>query len=317
MEVKDILSWVKQEVDNFLLKFPQWVIIIWWATATGKTALSLLLSEIYPVEIISADSRQVYRFMDIGTDKVPLSYRKIIPHYQIDIVDPDYFFTAWERKQQIEKIIPQILSRWKIPIVVGGTGLYIDMIYKNFPMPDAPPDFEFRKKLYMQEKEHPWSLYQELQKIDPKEAQKLHPNSLRYIVRALEIYYKTGKPKSEFAYEQPVKRPLLMIGLRRQKDDTNRRINKRILEQIEEGLVDEVRWLLKRYDPSLQSMQWLGYKEIVWYLQGKYDLDKAIEILKRNTHHYAKKQRTWFRRYISDSKVSPKPNVIYKLFNLS
>jgi len=318
MEVDQILPQVEEEVKDFVEKTQgQWVVVIWWATATGKTALSLLLAKKFPVEIISADSRQVYRYMDIGTDKVSREIRQQIPHHQIDIVDPDYFFTAWERKEQVEELIPQILAKWKIPIVVGWTGLYIDMIYKNFPMPKAPPDFEFRKKLYEEEKKSPWILYQRLKKVDPQEAQKIHPHSLRYIVRALEIYHQTGKPKSAFAYEQPVKWPLLMLGLRRQKQDTNRRINKRIMEQIQEGLVDEVKWLLQRYDPSLQSMQGLGYKEIIGYLQGKYSLDKAIEILKRNTHRYAKRQRTWFRRYIADGKVSPKENVWYKVYDLS
>ena len=317
MEVKDILPQAKTEVQKFWEQNKwKWVIVIWGATATGKTALSIMLAQDFPIEIISSDSRQVYRRMDIGTDKVSPQIRQKVPHHQIDIVEPDYFYTAWERKKQVEELIPQILARWKIPVVVGGTGLYIDMIYKNFPMPEAPPDFEFRQKLYQREEEQPWVLYQKLQQIDPQEASKLHPNSLRYIVRALEIYHQTGKPKSEFAYEQPVKRPLLMLGLRRQKEDTNRRINKRILEQIEEGLIDEVKWLLQRYDPSLQSMQGLGYKEIVGYLQGRYDLNKAIEILKRNTHHYAKKQRTWFRRYIADAESVPKSNVGYKLYKL-
>jgi tRNA dimethylallyltransferase len=227
-------------------------------------------------------------------------------------------YTAWERKKDTEEIVEKILSENNLPIIVWGTGLYIDTIYKNFDMPDVEPDFELRKKLYEEEETNPWILYKRLQEVDPLEAQKLHPHTLRYIVRALEIYYKTGKPKSELAKQRPVKWPLLMIWLWREKEDTNKRINKRIKKQIESGLVDEVKWLLDQgYSPDLQSMQGLGYKEIVWYLQWKYDLDKAVEILKRNTHRYAKRQRTWFRRYIAESKQAPRQNVKYLFYNLT
>ena len=318
MEPQDIFEDVLINIKKFKDKNPNWIVIIRWPTATGKTNLSLMLAEKLPSEIISADSRQIYKYMDIWTDKVSKKWREKIPHRQIDIVEPDQLYTAWEWKKDTEDLITKILSKNKLPIIVWWTGLYIDTIYKNFDMPDVAPDFQLREKLYKLEEENPWILYKKLQEVDPQEAQKLHPNTLRYIVRALEIYYKTWKPKSELAKQRPVKWPILMIWLRREKEDTNRRINKRIKEQIKMWLVDEVKWLLDQwYSPDLQSMQWLGYKEIVWYLQWKYDLDKAIEILKRNTHRYAKRQRTWFRRYIAESKVAPRENVEYRLYNLT
>ncbi len=318
MEVTDIFPNVLEKVRDFADRNPKGVIIIRWPTATWKTDLSIKLAEKLPSEIISADSRQIYKYMDIWTDKVSKEIRERIPHFQIDIVDPSQLYTAWERKKDTENIISNIHSRWKIPIIVWGTWLYIDTIYKNFDMPDVEPDFSLREKLYKEEEKNPWILYKKLQEVDPLEAQKLHPNTLRYIVRALEIYYKTWKPKSELARQRPVKWPLLMIWLRREKEDTNKRINKRIKKQIEMWLVDEVKWLLDQwYSPDLQSMQWLWYKEIVWYLQGRYDLEKAVEILKRNTHRYAKRQRTWFRRYIAESKQAPRQNVEYLFYNLT
>jgi len=318
MEVSAIFEDVLNKIQKFIEKYPNWIVIIRWPTATGKTNLSLMIAEKVSSEIISADSRQIYKYMDIWTDKVSWDWRKKIPHWQIDIVEPDQLYTAWEWKKDTEILIEKILSKNKLPIIVWWTGLYIDTIYKNFDMPDVAPDFQLRERLYKMEKENPGILYKKLQEVDPLEAQKLHPNTLRYIVRALEIYYKTWKPKSQLAKQRPVKWPILMIGLRREKEDTNRRINKRIMQQIENWLVDEVKWLLDQgYSPDLQSMQGLWYKEIVWYLQWKYDLDKAIEILKRNTHRYAKRQRTWFRRYIAESKVAPRKNVEYLFYNLT
>lgn len=170
---------------------PDGVVIIWGATATGKTRLSLLLAKHLPIEIISSDSRQIYRKMDIGTDKISPDIRAKIPHHQIDILDPDQSYTAGHRKEATDLLSDQILSSNKTPFIVGGTGLYIDTIYKNFSMPDCPPDLKLRAELEEKEEKDPGFLFRELSKIDPDEAQKLHPNSTRYLIRALEIYYTT------------------------------------------------------------------------------------------------------------------------------
>lgn len=317
MNFKTILSDAVETISNFKDKNPDGTIIIRWATATGKSRLSVELSDFFDIEVISSDSRQIFREMDIGTDKISAEVRKKIPHHQIDIVNPDETYTAGQRKQDTEHQIDQILTRGKVPFIVGGTGLYIDTIYKNFSMPECPPDYDLRTELEQKEEQNPGVLHQELTAIDPEEAQKLHPNSIRYIIRALEIYKKTWITKTEGYIQKPPRHPLLMLGLRRDKESTNQLINARIKEMFKNWLIEEVDRLLKKgYAPSLQSMQGIGYKEVVGYLQGEYDKEQMEEVLKRNTHHLAKKQRTWFRRYIGEGKQAPKTWVEYKVWEL-
>ena len=317
MEVGDIILDVRDCCQGFLEKFSDWTIIIRWATATWKSKLSLLLSDFFDVEIISADSRQIFRWMDIWTDKVSLVYREKIPHHQIDIVDPDETYTAWQWKYDVENEVEEILWRKKSPIIVWWTWLYIDTIYKNFQMPECAPNYEYREELQKKEDSEPWYLYKLLQRIDPEEACKLHPNATRYIIRALEIYHETWKTKTELFLHQPVKHPLLMLWLWREKEETNMRINARIKEMLKSWLIDEVKWLLdKWYSQNLQSMRWIGYKEVIGYIQWEYDYDTMEELLRKNTHYLAKKQRTWFRRYIAEGIQSPRENVDYKVFYL-
>ena len=185
MEVNDILWKVKDRCQKFLEQFDDGTIIIWWATATWKSKLSLLLSDFFDIEIISADSRQIFRWMNIWTDKVPLERREKIPHHQIDIVNPDETYTAWQRKFDVENEVEEILWHKKHPFIVWWTWLYIDTIYKNFQMPECPPNYEYRNELQNKEDSEPWYVYNLLQQIDPEEASKLHPNATRYIIRAL------------------------------------------------------------------------------------------------------------------------------------
>ena len=317
MEIEDILLEARDCCQGFLERFSDGTIIIRWATATWKSKLSLLLSDFFPTEIISADSRQIFRWMDIWTDKVPLSYRQKIPHHQIDIVNPDETYTAWQRKFDVENQVENILSRKKTPIIVWWTGLYIDTIYKNFQMPECPPNYAYRDELQKKENSEPWYVYALLQQIDPEEASKLHPNATRYIIRALEIYHETWKTKTELFLHQKVTHPLLMLWLRREKEETNMRINARIKEMLKIWLVDEVQWLLNQnFSPSLQSMQWIGYKEVIWYIQWECDYDTMEELLRKNTHYLAKKQRTRFRRYIAEWIQTPRENVEYKVWSL-
>ena len=318
MEVADIVTDVRKDIEQFYESNPEGAVVIWWATATGKSKLSILLAEYFPLEVISADSRQIFRCMDIGTDKVSPEVRAEIPHHQIDIVDPDQLYTAGQWRNATEILISDIIERKKIPFIVWGTGLYIDTIYKNFSMPEVEPDFALREKWYAEEEKEQWVLRKKLHAVDPEEATKHHPNSMRYIVRALEIYEKTWVTKTDTAKELPVKQPLLMIGLWRDKDDSNRRINSRIKEMLKTWLVEEVQSLLdKWYTLEHQAMNGIGYKETVLYLEGKYNKEKLEEEIKRNTHYFAKKQRTWFRRYILDANAQPKDNVTYKLYQLS
>ena len=305
MEVNDILLDVKESCDCFFDSFKDWTVIIRWATATWKSKLSLLLSDFFSIEIISADSRQIFRGMDIWTDKVPLEWREKIPHHQIDIVNPDETYTAWQRKFDVENEIEDIIWHNKHPIIVWWTWLYIDTIYKNFQMPECPPNYDYRNELQEREDKEPWWVYNLLKEIDPEEAGKLHPNATRYIIRALEIYHGTWKTKTELFLHQPVKHPLLMLWLWREKEETNMRINARIKEMLKS-------W----YSSSLQSMQWIWYKEVVWYIQWEYWYDEMEEQLRKNTHYLAKKQRTWFRRYIAEWAQTPRDNVEYKLYHL-
>lgn len=318
MEVQDIVLEAKAEIESFRKQHPDGVVVIWWATATGKSKLSILLSEYFDTEIISADSRQIFRYMNIWTDKVPDDILAKIPHHQINIVNPDETYTSGQRKNDVYNIIPDILARKKLPMIVGGTWLYIDTVYKNFSMPDVEPDMQLRNELFAKEEKDPGILHKELMKLDPEEAMKLHPKSTRYIVRALEIFYKSGKRKTDTFISQPPQWPLLMLWLRREKEDTNMKINARIKEMLKWWLVDEVKGLLaKWYTKDMQSMQGIGYKEVVEFLDGKYDQKEMEERIKITTHQLAKKQRSRFRRYIAEGIQSPRPNVTYKVWKLS
>ena len=317
MKFEDIVLWSKGIIQDFVSKNPNWIVIIRWATATGKSRLSVELAKFFDVEIISSDSRQIFREMNIWTDKVSQEILDKIPHHQINIVNPDESYTAWQWQKDVQREIKEIQAKWKLPMIVWWTGLYIDTIYKNFQMPEIWPDFEFRKKVFDLEEKNPWFLHKELEKIDPDEAKKIHPKSTRYLVRALEIFHTSGKTKTESFLEKEVDQPILMMWIRREKDETNALINARIREMIKSGLVDEVRGLLEKwYSPTLQSMQWIGYKEVIWYLEWKYNMDEMEKLLQQNTQRLAKRQRTWFRRYISDEKENPKKNVIYKVWYL-
>ena len=304
---------LKDKIEVFLKQNPNGIVFFVWPTASWKTQLSLdTINAGIDAEIINSDSRQIYKYMDIWTDKVSKEIREEIPHHLMDIINPNELFTAWDWKKLALEKVEEIQKKWKIPFIVGWTGLYTDTIYKNYSLPDAKPDFKFREKLYKQEEENSGILWEKLNEIDPKEASKLHPHSVRYIVRALEIYEKTGKPKSEVCYEQEVPFPILMVIKRAEKEVANPKINKRVKEMFENGLVEEVENLLKMwYTEKDQWMQGIGYKEVVPYIKGEYDRGKAIELVKKNTHYYAKKQRTFFRRYIQDMRANPKKNVYY------
>ena len=317
MKFDEIVLWSKEVIQDFVTKNPNWIVIIRWATATGKSRLSVELAKFFDIEIISSDSRQIFREMNIWTDKVSQEILDKIPHHQIDIVNPDESYTAWQWQKDVQRQIKEIQSRWKLPMIVWWTGLYIDTIYKNFQMPEIWPDFKFRQKMFELEEKNPWFLHKELEKIDPDEAKKIHPKSTRYLVRALEIFHTSGKTKTESFLEKKVDQPILMMWIRREKEETNELINARIREMIKWWLVDEVRILLNKwYSPTLQSMQWIWYKEVIWYLKWEYDINEMEKLLQQNTQRLAKRQRTWFRRYIADEKENPKKDVSYKVWYL-
>ena len=272
--------------------------VIYGPTATGKTRLSLELAKKLwkPVEIVSADSRQVYKQLNIWTDKIDESIRAEIPHHQIDIIDPNEIYTAWQWQQDTYQIIEEILKRDHIPMIVGGTGLYIDTIVYNFSMHTCEPDQAYRDRLEELESKNPGTVWKMLQEIDPIEAAKNHPHSTRFIVRALEIYHVSGQTKTELMKKNPPRYPLLMIGLQQDVNIWNKLIDERIELMIKNGLVEEVKWLLEKgYDPSLTSLKTIDYKQTVQYIQGIVSYSDYIKSLQIN-HQLAKKQRTRFRR---------------------
>ncbi|MCG0276270.1 MAG: tRNA (adenosine(37)-N6)-dimethylallyltransferase MiaA [Thermosediminibacteraceae bacterium] len=270
-------------------------------TAVGKTEIAVEVALKLDGEIISADSMQIYRYMDIGTAKPTIDERKGVPHHMIDIIDPDEDFSVAEFKAMAEKCIADIHARGKLPILSGGTGLYVNAVCYGYTFPSFEKDENLRNQLKIEaEKYGKEFLYNKLKQVDPKAAEKIHPNNLRRVIRALEVYIKTGVPFSYFE-ELTKKRgspyDLLIFGLTRPREELYERINKRVLAMIEKGLVDEVKRLLEMgYTKELNSMQGLGYRQVIDYLEGQITLDEAIYLICRDTRRYAKRQYTWFRK---------------------
>lgn len=277
------------------------LIVIVGPTAVGKTDIAIALAKSLDGEIVSADSMQIYKYMDIGTAKPTVEEREGIPHYMIDVVDPDQEFSVAQFQQEAKAAIEDINQRGKLPILAGGTGLYINSLIYPMDFTDAGEDPEFRKKMraLASEKGNKY-LHKKLYEIDPDTAQRLHYNDIRRIIRALEVHHLTGKPMSH--YNQNLKnadKPYnsIIIGLTMDRKKLYNRINHRVDIMLEKGLVEEVKGLLEMgYNKNLTSMQGLGYKEIIAYLEGKRTLTEATEILKRDTRRFAKRQYTWFKR---------------------
>ncbi len=268
-------------------------------TAVGKTALSLELARRFDGEIISGDSMQVYRGMDIGTAKATPEERSIVPHHLIDICDPGEEYSVAQFQSMATRLITEINRRGRLPFIVGGTGLYIQSVTHNFQFSTAAQDLELRERLQrIAEAEGVESLHRQLAAIDPVTADRLHPNDVKRVIRALEIYHLTGQKMADFQHRAEISPyRLVMIGLTMERTVLYERINRRVDQMIADGLVEEVRRLLDRgYDPSLVSMQGLGYKELVPYLYGEISLEQAVEQIKKRTRHFAKRQLTWFRR---------------------
>lgn len=284
------------------------LLILLGPTGVGKTDISIKLAQKIPdIEIISADSMQIYKYMDIGTAKPKKNILKIIKHHMIDIVDPAENFDVMQYNKLATKIILDIFRRDKIPILVGGSGLYISSIIK--PLFSGPgKDADYRKILEEEAEKHGKEyLYEKLSKIDPISASRIKPNDLRRIIRALEVYNSTGKPISYLQnndsnkYNKNAKFKYHIIGLKRNRENLYQNINSRVDKMIKDGLIEEVKELrAKGYNSNLNSMQGLGYKQINKYLDGEYDKETAINLIKRDTRHYAKRQMTWFNNKIKN-----------------
>lgn len=269
-------------------------------TAVGKTQLSIEIAKTWNAEIISGDSMQVYRGMDIGTAKIAPEEREGIPHHLIDEYEPDYPFSVAEFQRRCRGLIADISSRGRLPFIVGGTGLYVESVCYNYEFVDSGADEAFREEQQRYaERFGEQALHERLRAVDPESADRLHPRDIRRVIRALEVYHLTGIPLSKQLEGQKKQSPyeLCMIGLTMDRAALYRRIDERVDRMLEEGLVDEVRKLLAAGVPrDAVSMQGLGYKEIALYLDGACTLDEAVYLLKRDTRRFAKRQLSWFRR---------------------
>ena len=276
------------------------VIAICGPTASGKTALSIELAKKINGEIISCDSMQIYKYMNIGTAKPDTQEMKSIKHYLLDIVEPNERYSVADYKRDAKKAIKEIIEKGKVPIIVGGTGLYLDSLIYEIEYQNIEFDEEYRKKLEKQVEEIGLeTLYEEAKKIDPKAIEKISSNDKKRILRILEIYHATGKNKTEQEKEsrkKEVEYDYRVFAINWDREVLYDRINKRVDIMIEQGLIEEVKEILKKYDEFPTAMQGLGYKEVVQYLKGEYTKEKMIEKLKMETRRYAKRQLTWFRK---------------------
>lgn len=272
------------------------LLIICGPTAVGKSALALSLAEKLNTEIISADAMQIYKGLDIGTAKPTKEEQKLIKHNLIDIVNPDEEFSVFDYVENCKGVIERFDREGKVPLIVGGTGFYIKSLLFSYNFSDANKNAEIRDKLNEDLKNYGNDyIYQKLIDIDPESAEVLHKNDTKRVIRALEIYYSTGIKKSE-AISAKSRYDYCLIGLNTDRTELYERINLRVAKMIELGLVKEVENLLNLgYYSSLQSMQAIGYKEIIGFLNKEYSLDAAIEKIKQATRNYAKRQITYFK----------------------
>ena len=267
------------------------IIAVVGPTASGKTAFAVNLAHQINGEIVSADSRLVYKGFDIGTAKPTLKEREGIPHYMIDIAEPETDYSAGLYLKDAQKIIKDILSRGKVPIVAGGTGLYLNILLMNYDLPKVEPDYDLREKLKKTD-----NLYEILSSLDPQTALEIDPNDRKKLIRAIEIVKQTGKPLSKSRGRKEPEYYVEWIGLNYPREELYDRINRRVDLMIENGLVEETEKLLEKHGRINNILYTIGYQEMVSYLDGILTLDEAVDKLKQNTRRYAKRQLTWFRK---------------------
>lgn len=276
------------------------LLVLCGPTGSGKTALAVRLAETWPVEVISADSRQVFRGMDIGTAKATPEERACVPHHLIDLVDPDQDFSAADFAERGRDAVAQIVARGHRPLLVGGTGFYIRALTQG--LLDAPAgDAALRQELHaFAEAQGPQALWRRLQTVDPEAAAQIHPNNLVRVVRALEVFSLTGKPISQLQAQHGFDdRPyaLLKIAVMPPREELFRRIDQRVEAMVAAGLFEETAELLRRgYGSELKSMRTLGYQEAAACLRGEISCERAVEMIQLHTRQFAKRQLTWFRK---------------------
>ena len=278
------------------------VVALIGATAVGKTALSISLAEKLKAEIISVDSRQVYRYMDVGTDKISSSLRREIPHHMIDIADPDEKFTVSDFAEQTSKTVQRIFARKKIPLFVGGTPFYYNALFHASLNAELPSDENIREKYEsIANSQGAELLHMMLTKVDPDSAERLHKNDIKRVTRALEIYDLTGKTQSEI-FRDGEKRDygfdILYIGLSRPREELFSRITIRLEEEFSAGFPEEVEWLMTNgFDERFNPLKGLGYRELIEYHRGKIKLNEALESSIARTKAFCRRQQTWFKKF--------------------
>lgn len=266
-------------------------------TAVGKTALAIRLADDLPVEVVSADSRQVYRYMDIGTAKPTIEERQRVRHHLLDIVDPDEAFTLAQYQQLAYAAIDDIQRRRRIPLLVGGTGLYVKAVLEGLSIPRVPPDQRLREQIYAEAAAKGYEeLHRRLSELDPVAAERIDARNVRRVVRALEVCYLMGKPISSVQEVRPPPYSILSIGLTMPRPLLYQRIDERVERMVAAGVVEEVRSLVARgYSYDLPSMSGLGYRQIGMYLRGEVSLEEAVALIKRHTRRFVRHQANWFR----------------------
>ncbi|NLC87572.1 MAG: tRNA (adenosine(37)-N6)-dimethylallyltransferase MiaA [Clostridiaceae bacterium] len=276
------------------------VIVIGGPTASGKTALAIEIAKAINGEIISADSMQIYKEMNIGTAKPDETEKQGIKHYLMDFVNPNERYSVADYKKQAKKSIEEIIKKGKTPIIVGGTGLYIDSLIYEIEFLEIETDLEYRKKLEeIVEKEGLTKLYYEAKQIDEEAMRKISQNDRKRILRVLEIYHQTGKTKTQLdkmSREKEIEYDYKMFAIEMDREILYDRINRRVDIMIDKGLIEEVNKIYQKYQEFPTAMQALGYKEVVEYLEKKITKEEMIEKIKRESRRYAKRQLTWFRK---------------------
>lgn len=277
------------------------LIVLTGPTAVGKTSLSISLAKAVNGEIISADSMQIYKGMDIGSAKIRKEEMQGVTHYLVDILEPEEEFHIVKFQELAKAALEEIYAKGKIPILVGGTGFYIQAVTRDIDFTQAEQETSYREELEQFAKEKGAEyLHEKLREVDSKSAENIHANNVKRVIRALEFYHQNGTPISEHNEEQKQQTSpynLAYFVLTAPREILYERIDRRVDQMMEEGLLEEVKSLRERgCHRGMVSMQGLGYKEILAYLEGEYPLEEAVRILKRDTRHFAKRQLTWFRR---------------------
>ncbi|MDD2871172.1 MAG: tRNA (adenosine(37)-N6)-dimethylallyltransferase MiaA [Candidatus Gracilibacteria bacterium] len=317
------------KVNSFLEKDSgdlQKLIVIYGPTASGKTTLSIEMAKYLETEIISTDSRQIFIGLDIGTGKITSDEKNGIIHHMIDIIEPNQEYSVGQFKKVADIIINDIHTKGKIPILCGGTGLYIDSLVYDFNIPEIPAIDNLRNDLEKEALKYGNEyVYEKLQKIDPEYAKELHPNNIRYVIRALEVKMLTGKSKADFREEKVLKYDTLFLTpYDGNREELYKKIDARVSQMFDEGLVDEVNNLLNKYNSDVFGLQTIGYKEVSDLLLDlgiqyngdkkfnlgekvkygiKLDIKETIELVQKNNRNYAKKQLTWFRKYEPEKNI--------------